>query len=86
MSSPSRLAPAEGADPHRSAPVADPAASVTGAIPGRLPGDRRFRTRGWYRIISPLVVVGLWQLLSSTGVLPASKIASPPQSCTPRTT
>jgi sulfonate transport system permease protein len=77
LSSPSRLASAEGADPPGSAPVADPAASVTGAIPGRLPGDRRFRTRGWYRIISPLVVVGLWQLLCSTGVLPATKIASP---------
>jgi sulfonate transport system permease protein len=35
------------------------------------------RGRGWLRLISPLVLVGLWQLLSSTGVLPASRLASP---------
>jgi sulfonate transport system permease protein len=35
------------------------------------------RGRGWLRLISPLAVVGLWQVLSSTGVLPAKKLASP---------
>jgi sulfonate transport system permease protein len=45
-----------------------------------LPGGKakRFlRGRGWLRLISPLAVVGLWQLLSSTGVLPAARLASP---------
>src|ERR1700678_13591 len=45
-----------------------------------LPGGRtrRFaRGRGWLRLISPVVVLGLWQLLSSTGVLPASRLQSP---------
>jgi sulfonate transport system permease protein len=31
----------------------------------------------WLRLISPLVAVGIWQLLSSTGVLPTSKLVSP---------
>jgi sulfonate transport system permease protein len=38
---------------------------------------RTFAGHGWYRLISPLAVVGLWQLASSTGLLPASKLASP---------
>jgi sulfonate transport system permease protein len=33
--------------------------------------------RGWLRPISLLLVVGVWQLLSSTGVLPAKRLASP---------
>jgi sulfonate transport system permease protein len=33
--------------------------------------------RGWLRLISLLVVVGIWQLLSATGVLPATRLASP---------
>jgi sulfonate transport system permease protein len=75
--SPSRLASDEGASPPGPVPAADPAAIVTGATPARLPGTSRFRTRGWYRVISPVALVALWQLLSSTGVLPASKLASP---------
>jgi sulfonate transport system permease protein len=41
--------------------------------PARSPG-RRWRG---YRLISPIVAVGLWQAASSTGILPASKLASP---------
>jgi sulfonate transport system permease protein len=37
---------------------------------------RRSR-RGWPRLISPVAVVVLWQLLSNTGVLPPKKLASP---------
>jgi sulfonate transport system permease protein len=33
--------------------------------------------RGWLRLISLLAVVGIWQLLSATGVLPAARLASP---------
>jgi sulfonate transport system permease protein len=36
----------------------------------------RRRRRG-YRLISPVVAVGLWQVASSTGILPASKLVSP---------
>jgi sulfonate transport system permease protein len=35
------------------------------------------RNSSWYRLVSPLVVVGLWQVASGTGILPASKLASP---------
>jgi sulfonate transport system permease protein len=31
----------------------------------------------WLRLVSPLVAIGLWQLLSGTGVLPPSKLVSP---------
>src|SRR6202050_2600476 len=41
--------------------------------PARSPG-RRWRG---YRLISPIVAVGLWQAASSAGILPASKLASP---------
>ena len=49
---------------------------VTATGAGRSRG-RRFRGGGWLRIISPIALIGLWQLLSSTGVLPASKLVSP---------
>jgi sulfonate transport system permease protein len=71
------MAADQAAVPPGSTPAGDPVANVTGATPGRLPGDRRLRSRGWFRIISPIVVVLIWQLLSSTGVIPASKLASP---------
>jgi sulfonate transport system permease protein len=32
---------------------------------------------GWLRLVSPVALVALWQLLSSAGVLPASKLVSP---------
>jgi sulfonate transport system permease protein len=39
---------------------------------------RRFLPgRGWLRLISLLALVGVWQLLSTTGVLPATRLASP---------
>jgi sulfonate transport system permease protein len=43
--------------------------------PGR--ADRRRLTgRGWVRLISPLAVLVLWQVLSSTGVVPEQKVPS----------
>jgi sulfonate transport system permease protein len=39
---------------------------------------RRLRpAHGWLRLVSPVLLVGLWQILSSTGVLPPSRLASP---------
>ena len=49
---------------------------TAGRAPARSPARRR-RSRSWYRLISPVVVVVLWQAASSTGILPASKLASP---------
>jgi sulfonate transport system permease protein len=77
----SRLASAEGTGPPGSDAAAAPAAVVTGAtgITAARPARqaRRFAGRGWYHVISPIAVVALWQLASSTGLLPASKLASP---------
>ncbi len=56
------------------------AAALSSDAVGRTPARstaRRRRNRSWYRLLSPVVVVGLWQVASSTGILPASKLASP---------
>ena len=47
----------------------------TGAKPAA--AARRRRHRGWYRLISPVAVVALWQLLSSAGLIPADKLPPP---------
>jgi sulfonate transport system permease protein len=44
------------------------------ATPAR---SRRRPRRGWLRLISPVIAVGLWQAASSSGILPASKLVSP---------
>jgi len=75
----SRLASAEGTGPPGSVAAAGAGTAVAGAAgfaPARTPRQAR-RFPGWFRVISLLVVVGLWQLASSTGLLPASKLASP---------
>ena len=38
---------------------------------------RRALGPGWRRWVSPLVILALWQLASSTGVVPAQKVPSP---------
>jgi sulfonate transport system permease protein len=77
----SRLASAEGTDPPVAGSAAAPGAVVAGAsgfVPAGTPARaRRFADRGWYRAISLVILVGLWQLASSTGLLPASKLAAP---------
>ena len=48
------------------------------AGPAPTPAARRWRRhRGWYRLISPVAVVALWQLLSSAGLIPADKLPPP---------
>jgi sulfonate transport system permease protein len=55
--------------------------SVTGGT--RVISDRAWRRsrglagRGWLRLVSPVALIGIWQLLSATGVLPPSRLASP---------
>jgi sulfonate transport system permease protein len=38
---------------------------------------RRLRSRGWHRVISPVVVLLLWQLASSTGLVSTQKLPAP---------
>jgi hypothetical protein len=53
-----------------SVPVDDPFAAP-------VPHARRRRHRGWYRLVSPVAVILLWQLLSSAGLIPAQKLPPP---------
>ena len=51
---------------------------VVGPSPApALAGRRQRRQWGWYRLISPVAVVALWQLLSSAGLIPADKLPPP---------
>jgi sulfonate transport system permease protein len=52
-------------------------AAGTYSLAARRPRSARVAGRGWPRLVSPVLAVGLWQLLSSTGILPPSKLASP---------
>jgi sulfonate transport system permease protein len=85
VSTPSREAPAWSADqpdpPTLPGRLAG-AGTLTGVIAGSDgPAGRRARSPraavAWTRLISPVAAVGIWQLLSSTGVLPPSKLVSP---------
>jgi sulfonate transport system permease protein len=40
-------------------------------------GRRQRRQWGWYRLISPVAVIALWQLLSSAGLIPVDKLPPP---------
>jgi sulfonate transport system permease protein len=81
VSRPSRIASAESTDPAESAAgiVSEPVI-VTRSTPAPRPvraGARKSRLGGWARLLSPVAVVVLWQAASSSGILPASKLASP---------
>jgi sulfonate transport system permease protein len=56
--------------------VSDRSTKVAAAGADRRPGRQRAGL-GWLRALSPVAAVGLWQAASSTGILPASKLASP---------
>jgi sulfonate transport system permease protein len=60
--------------------VASPTTGTAATPATRQPrrGRRRFSLDHWWlRLVSPVVAIGLWQLLSATGVLPPSKLVSP---------
>jgi sulfonate transport system permease protein len=40
-------------------------------------GRRQRRQWGWYRLVSPVAVIALWQLLSSAGLIPPDKLPPP---------
>jgi sulfonate transport system permease protein len=55
-----------------------PSAAVDGPFAAPTPASRRQRRQwGWYRLISPVAVIALWQLLSSAGLIPADKLPPP---------
>jgi sulfonate transport system permease protein len=56
-----------------------PVGLVPGAVGGApaISSARRSRSRSWYRLVSPVALVGLWQAASSSGIIPASKLVSP---------
>ena len=56
--------------------AAAPSSDAASGAPARSPTGRR-RSRSLYRLLSPVAVVVLWQVASSTGILAASKLASP---------
>jgi sulfonate transport system permease protein len=61
------------------APASATTAPAAGARPGASgrSGPYHLRNRGWYRLITPVAVVLLWQLASSTGLIPAQKLPPP---------
>jgi sulfonate transport system permease protein len=69
-----RGSPAEDGGPEAGAlPIAGVAGRRT--TPGRTRG-KGWRRAGWLRLISPLVVLALWQILSTTGVISQQKLPS----------
>jgi sulfonate transport system permease protein len=60
--------------------LASPAVDGPFAGPAPAPaqaGRRQRRQWGWYRLISPVAVIALWQVLSSAGLIPADKLPPP---------
>ena len=51
----------------------------TPTSPVTVPAPRRSRWRHLARWVSPVVIIGLWQILSSAGVIDERTIASPAQ-------
>jgi len=70
------------AAPHLSVVPADLGGSVPDGVQGAAPGPRgkpaaRRRNRIWFRIISPLVVLVGWQLVSMSGLISQQKLPPP---------
>ena len=62
------------------APATATAGPVLAQNDGRKSRDRKRRRRrnhGWYRLISPVVLVLIWQLVSSAGLISTQKLPSP---------
>jgi sulfonate transport system permease protein len=62
-------------DRRRPAVTVDPGAVTAPDGAGRTPGSQgRSRRARWHRAVSPVAIVGLWVLLSETGVISSSKL------------
>ena len=59
-----------------STPAGTPASAPAPVAAARKPAGRR-RNRTWYRLISPLVILIGWQLVSMAGLVPAQKLPPP---------
>jgi sulfonate transport system permease protein len=58
----------------------EPARQAAVASPARAPAakaQRKRRNHGWYRLISPVAVVALWQLESTASLVPKDKLPPP---------
>ena len=53
-----------------------PIAGVTAAPSARPGRGRSWRHKGWLRLISPIVVLALWQIISVTGIVSQQKLPS----------
>jgi sulfonate transport system permease protein len=53
-----------------------PIAGVTTAPQARPARGRSWRRRGWLRLISPIAVLALWEIVVVTGVVPQQKLPS----------
>jgi sulfonate transport system permease protein len=62
--------------PAAAAPAAGPAASTRPGTAGR-PGRRGLPGGGWYRLIAPVAIVLVWQLVSWAGLVSAQKLPPP---------
>jgi sulfonate transport system permease protein len=76
-----RTGPPGGAPPDTSQDLAQQAAparqtATTATQAAGKPGRRRGR-RAWYRLISPLAVLLIWQVVSSSGLVSEQKLPSP---------
>ena len=71
--SPPNAARRPGSSPPGLAHAAPEAAALTAGGPGR----RRRRLSGWPRLISPLAILVIWQLVSSSGLISEQKLPPP---------
>jgi sulfonate transport system permease protein len=69
-----RASPAEPAGPASGGAV--PLAGVTGGGPTARNRGKGWRRSGWLRLISPIIVLILWQTLTTTGVISQQKLPS----------
>jgi sulfonate transport system permease protein len=78
-----RFTPAGAAGDSQTAPASTAPASTaaaSGRSATRWKTVARLRSRGWlFRLVSPVVVLGLWQLVSQAGLISAQKLPPPTQ-------
>ncbi len=65
------------AAPAGAAGSSTPAAPGAAAAPQTATARRRASRRAWYRLVSPLAVLVIWQLVSSSGLVSEQKLPSP---------
>jgi sulfonate transport system permease protein len=74
---PPQSAPPVVAQARAAAPAPPVVAQARPAAPGQRAPARRRKSRGWYRLVSPLVFLALWQLVSSAGLISTQKLPPP---------